>query len=151
MFAIGKGSKIYWLRDRDTRIWPRNSHTNTWHSIDSFRYRRTSYIAFSHFRLRLVSVNAGCFINLLSPRQNGRHFPDNIFECIFSNENVWISIKVLLKFVPEGVINHIAALVQIMARRQDIIWAMMDSLLTFICVNRPQWIKPPLKSESVMW
>ena len=27
-------------------------------------------------------------INTLRPRQNGRHFPDNIFKCIFLNENM---------------------------------------------------------------
>ena len=54
--------------------------------------------------------------------QNGCHFPDNIFKCIFLNENVWISIKILLKFVPKGPINNMAALVQIMARWQAIIW-----------------------------
>ena len=26
--------------------------------------------------------------NTLRPRQNGRHFPDDIFNCIFLNENV---------------------------------------------------------------
>ena len=40
---------------------------------------------------------------------------DNIFKRIFFNENVWISIKMSLKFVPNGVINIIPALVQIMA------------------------------------
>ena len=30
---------------------------------------------------------AYCF-NTLTPRQNGRHFPDDIFKCIFLNENV---------------------------------------------------------------
>ena len=28
------------------------------------------------------------FINTLRPRQHGRHLTDNIFECIFLNENV---------------------------------------------------------------
>ena len=32
-------------------------------------------------------------------RQDGRHFPDEIFRCIFFNENVWISIKIWQKFV----------------------------------------------------
>ena len=41
-------------------------------------------------------------LNTLRPRQNGRHFPDDIFKCLFLNENVWISIKISLKFVPEG-------------------------------------------------
>ena len=42
---------------------------------------------------------------------NGRHFPDDIFKCIFLNENVLISIKISLKFVPKGQINNIPALV----------------------------------------
>ena len=54
-------------------------------------------------------------INTLRPRQNGHHFPDDIFKCIFLNENVWIMIKNSLKFVPKGPISNIPALVQIMA------------------------------------
>ena len=42
---------------------------------------------------------------------NGRHFPDDIFKCIFLNKNVLISIKISLKFVPKGQINNIPALV----------------------------------------
>ena len=42
---------------------------------------------------------------------NGRHFPDDIFKCIFLNENVSISIKILLKFVSKGQINNVPALV----------------------------------------
>ena len=38
-----------------------------------------------------------------------------IFQCIFLNENLWISIKISLKFVPKGLINTIPALFQIMA------------------------------------
>ena len=40
---------------------------------------------------------------------------DDIFNLIFINENVWISIKISLKFVPEGPINNNTVLVQIMA------------------------------------
>ena len=54
-------------------------------------------------------------INTLSPRQNGRHFADDIFKCIFLNKNIWIPIKISLKFVPKGPINNIPALVQITA------------------------------------
>ena len=39
------------------------------------------------------------------------------FKCIFLNENVRISIKISLKFVPKGPINNNPALVQIMAWR----------------------------------
>ena len=42
---------------------------------------------------------------------NGRHFPDDIFKSIFFDENVLISIKISLKFVPKGQINNIPALV----------------------------------------
>ena len=54
-------------------------------------------------------------LNTLRPRQNGRHFPDDVFKCIFLNENIWISIKISLKFVPKGPIKNIPVLVQIMA------------------------------------
>ena len=56
----------------------------------------------------------GRWVNTLRPRQNGRHFTDDIF----LNENIWISIKISLKFVPKGPINNIPALVQIMAWRR---------------------------------
>ena len=57
-------------------------------------------------------------INTLRPRQNGRHFPDDIFKWIFLNENVWILINISLKFVPRGPINNIPTLVQVMAWRR---------------------------------
>ena len=61
--------------------------------------------------------------NTLRSRQNGRQFPGDIFNCIFFNENVWISITISLKFVPKVPIDNKTALVQIMAwRRQTIIW-----------------------------
>ena len=83
--------------------------------------------------------------NTLRPRKNGRHFADGIFKCIFLNENVWISIKISLKFVPKGPINNIPALVQIMAWRRPgdkpISEPMMVNLPTHICVSRSQWVK----------
>ena len=42
---------------------------------------------------------------------NGRRFADDTFKRIFSNENVRISIKISLKFVPKGPIDNIPALV----------------------------------------
>ena len=80
----------------------------------------------------------------MRPRQNGRHFPDDIFNCIFLNENVWISNKISLKFVPKGQINNIPALVHIMAwcRPGDkpLSEPIIVSLLTHICITRPQWV-----------
>ena len=82
------------------------------------------------------------YINTLRPRQNGRHFADDIFKCIFLNENVRISIKISLKFVPKDPINNIPALVQIMAWHRPgdkpLSEPMMVTLLTHICVTRPQ-------------
>ena len=49
----------------------------------------------------------------------GTIFPNDIFKCIFLNENAWISIKISLKFVPKGPINKIPALVQIIAWRRS--------------------------------
>ena len=82
--------------------------------------------------------------NTLRPRQNGCHFADDIFKCIFLNENIWILIKISLKFVHQGQINNIPSLVQIMAWRRPgdkpLSEPMMVSLLTHICVTRPQWV-----------
>ena len=87
----------------------------------------------------------GIMLNTLRPRHKGRHFADDIFKCFFLNENVWIPIKFSLKFVPKGLINYIPALVQIMAWRRPgdkpLFEPMMISLLTHICVTRPQWVK----------
>ena len=38
-------------------------------------------------------------------------FPDDIFKFIFFNENIYISIEISLKIVPEGLINNTLALV----------------------------------------
>ena len=51
-------------------------------------------------------LNVFTYVNTLRPRQNGRHFTDVIFNCVFWNENVWISIDILLKLVPRDQINH---------------------------------------------
>ena len=83
-------------------------------------------------------------INTLRPRQNGRHFADDIFKCIFLNKNVWIPIKISMKFVPKGPINSIPALVQIMAWRRPgdkpLSESMIVSLTMHNCVTRPQWV-----------
>ena len=84
--------------------------------------------------------------NTLRPRQNGRHFPDDIFKCIFLNENVWISIKISLNFVPKDPINNISALVQIMAWRRPgdkplsepmmVQWPQWVNDLFYVCLNK---------------
>ena len=56
--------------------------------------------------------------NTLRPRQNGRHFASDTFKYVFLIENVMISAKISLKFVPKGPINKIQPLVQIKAWRR---------------------------------
>ena len=71
-------------------------------------------------------------------------FADNICKCIFLNENVWILIKISRIYVPKGLINNVPAFVFITAwcRPGDkpLSEPMMFSLLTHICVTRPQWV-----------
>ena len=77
----------------------------------------TQYIIV-HYYIIIILVHyytLASLLNTLGPGQNRRHFADDIFKCIFLNGNVWISIKISLKFVPKGPINNIPALVQIMA------------------------------------
>ena len=82
----------------------------------------------------------------LRPRQNCHHFADYIFKCIFLNEDVCIFLlKISLKFVPKVRINYIPAWVQIMAWRRPcdkpLFGPVMVSLLTHMCITRPQWDK----------
>ena len=43
-------------------------------------------------------VTDALVLNTFMPRQDGRNFPDDIFKCIFLNENVPVSIKISVKF-----------------------------------------------------
>ena len=78
--------------------------------------------------INIISISTTSnIINTLRPRQNGRHFADDIFKCIFLKENIWIPIKISLKFVPKGSINNIPACIGldnglVPSRRQAIIW-----------------------------
>ena len=106
-------------------------------------------VLFSVFKI--ASVNGSLsfaannnVLNSLRPRRNRRHFADDIFKCILLNENEWISLRISLKFVPKVRINNIPSLVQIMAWRwpgdKPLSELMVVSLLTHICVTRPQWV-----------
>ena len=114
---------------------------------------RSLKLLWQHSCLAMCNFFTDFGLNTLRPRQNGRHLPDNIFKCIFLNENVWISIKISLKFVPKVPINNIPALVLIMARRwpgdKPLSEPMMVSLPTHICVTRPQWVKPEQNKMSI--
>ena len=99
---------------------------------------KKNHVVIGHAPLKPLTLST------LRPRQNERHFANDIFKCIFLNENVWILIKSSLKFVPKGPINNIPALVQIMAWRRPgdklLSESMMICLPMHICVTRPQWV-----------
>ena len=82
-------------------------------------------------------------IYTLRPRQYGRHFPDDIFQCVFFNENIKISITISLKFVLKCSIIYHPALIMAWCRPGDnpLSEPMKVSLLTHICVTRSQWVQ----------
>ena len=106
------------------------------------------------FRLYIESSGIGLdyTLNSLSPRQDGRHFADDIFTSIFFNGNCYILIKFSLKYVRKGPIDNNPALVQIMAWRRSgdkpLSEPMLISLPTHICVTRPQWVNGDVLTYS---
>ena len=57
-------------------------------------------------------------LNSSPPGQDGCHFPDDIFKCIFVNENFCMWVKISLQIVPKGPIDNSPALVKSMAWRR---------------------------------
>ena len=66
------------------------------------------------------------------------------FQMHFLNENMWILIMISLNFVPEGPINSIPGLVQIMAWRRTGDKPLSETIMvispTHICVTQPQCV-----------
>ena len=105
----------------------------------------TIYRTWFHIVSMLVTwYKCDVSMNTLRLRPNCHHIADEIFECICLNKNVWISLKISLKFVPKVRINTVLALVQIMTWQRPgdkpLSKPMMDSLLTHICTKQPQWV-----------
>ena len=82
------------------------------------------------------------WVDTLRLRQNGLHFADDILKRIFLNENVWIAIKISVKFVPS--VLDIPVLVHIMAWHRpgdkQLSETMVVNLLMNICATQPQWV-----------
>ena len=87
----------------------------------------------------IVSRDLNVTVNILRSWQNGRHLPDEIFKCIFSNEHVWISIKISPRFAPKGPTDNIPSLVQILVWRRPGDMPLSESvvvnLLTQLALN----------------
>ena len=74
-----------------------------------------------------VSNICEILVNSSLPEHNGHPFTDNIFKCIFMNETFCVLIRIPLKFIPIGSIISI-----------PLSEPMVASLLTHVCVTRPQ-------------
>ena len=83
-------------------------------------------------------------LNTLRLRQNECHITDDIMKCIFMIKYILISINISMKFVSNGPINTITALVQMMAwcRPGDkpLCEPMVFSLLMQNGITQPQWV-----------
>ena len=83
-------------------------------SLQHQRYDRPTLVCNDNFLIMQIFCNRRCEKEpdmimrvTLRPRQNGHHFPDDIFKHSFLNENV--SITISLTFVPWGRINYIGS------------------------------------------
>ena len=138
--------KMQWLYYRKMSL--------SWFILPERKYSLQKYSHIHSYSRKVIAYfNPDCFLrnyniypytNTLGTTQNGRHFADDIFKRIFLNGNVWMPIKISLQFVPQGPINNILALFQIMALRrpgdQSLSGPMMVRLPTHICVTLPQWV-----------
>ena len=95
-------------------------------------------VYFSVSKVNIVNCEKSWIFNTLRWRLNGCRFADDTFKRIFLNEYRRILIKISLKLVPKGPINKNPPLAQIMV-----------SLLTHICVTRPQWVISSYMSASL--
>ena len=98
-------------------------------------------------------VTRAQWVNTLRPSKMAARWH---LKLILLNENVCISIEISLKFVTRCPINNILALVQIMAWRRPgdkpLSEPMVVTLLSHICVTRPQWVKiPSVIFHEVVW
>ena len=69
------------------------------------------------------------WFNTYRPRRSRRRFADDIFQWIYLNENLWISIDISLKCVLKGQIDNIRELVWILAWRR-----LVDKPLFVLCL-----------------
>ena len=108
--TLMKGFSNHWVRTKKKKYWI--FITLTFFSDDSHPIARPwamecplwghSLIYILH--LSLSNYNVSCF-NTLRQRQNGRHYPDDIFKWIFLNENIWIAMNISMKFDPNSPFN----------------------------------------------
>ena len=100
-----------------------------------------SWYSFLHATYAILS-EVWSSLNLSPLGQNGRHFTDDIYRWICFTENIFILIKISLKFVPKGPVDNNPALVQIMACHQIGDKPLSESMLTHFTSGstRERWV-----------
>ena len=93
--------------------------------------------------------------------QFGGKMANDIFNYISFNENVWISIKMSLKFIPKGQVDNKSVLFQVMAwchhATSHYLNQCWPSSLTHICDSPGRWVKvraqdrSPIMATRVTW
>ena len=78
-------------------------------------------------------------------QENFRHFADDISNCMFLNENVWIVLKISLKLVTKFRFDNIPTSFA-WSVTKPLSGPMVVSLLTHICVTRPWRVNPFIHS-----
>ena len=79
---------------------------------DRRRYKVTaSFIGWAHYQNEPcwwyeLTMSLRIPFNTLRSEQNSRHLADDIFKCVFVNENFWISNQMSLIYVPHGIIHN---------------------------------------------
>ena len=133
---------IYWHIIPPHRSGTNSSNHSCYDAMTCLSASIMVLISLSHvicYYLGLYCTQAACHFYTMVFSYYG-----DIFKRIFLNENIKISIKVTLKFVPKGPINKSPSLVPIMAWRRPgdkpLSEPMMISLLTHICVTRLQLV-----------
>ena len=95
------------------------------------------------------------FYQPMRPGRNGRHSADDLFQYIFLNEYIRISIKISLKFVSKPPINNIPSMIQIQAWHRPgdkpFYEPMMVRLPTHMCVIRPRSVKKDVAHAKCAW
>ena len=123
------------VMDSCESVYSYSSVSSNWHWIDLNAHQRL-----------LLSILHQCISDLTHWGRDkmAAISQTDTFKRIVLKENFRVSIKISLRFVPKSPIDNIPALFQIMAwcRSGDkpLSEAMKVSLLTHICVARPQWV-----------
>ena len=118
---------IIWTNAGLLWIWPIGTHfSEIWIKLHEFSLKEIHLKMWSAKCQPSYLLSRPWYIETLRMRQNGHHFADDIIKCIFFIKNIWITIKISMKFIAKGPVGNNSTLVQIMAWHylcQAIIWS----------------------------